>query len=62
MEGAAARTIRPGGVKLRSGKDVRELFVAADACPAECVAAVEVVENEWVGAELEQGDDGFALT
>ena len=45
-----------------SRKDVGELFVAADACPAECVAAVEIVGDEWVGAEFEQGDDGFALS
>ena len=34
---------------------------AAVACPAERVAAVEVVEGERVGAEFEQRDDGFAL-
>ena len=45
-----------------SWKHVGELLVAADACPAERLAAVEVVEDERVGAELEQRDDGVALS
>ena len=36
--------------------------MAADTCPAERIAAVEVVEDQRVGAEFEQRDYGFALS
>lgn len=39
----------------------RRVPVAADSCPPERVAAVERVGDERVGAEFEQGYDGFAL-
>jgi hypothetical protein len=47
---------------VASGEDVREFFVAADACPAERVAAVEAVEDERVCSEFEQCGDGLALS
>ncbi len=46
----------------RSGEDVREFFVPVLACPSEGVAAVEFVLDEWICSEIEQGDDGFAMS
>src|ERR671931_2572552 len=53
---ATARRTRPG-----SREHVRQLGVAAEARPAERTAAVQVVEDERVSAELEQDEHGFAL-
>jgi hypothetical protein len=44
-----------------SRKNVREFFVAVDARPSECVAAVQVVEDERVRSEFEQCDERLAL-
>src|SRR3954465_3515712 len=50
-----------GRASLWSGKDVGELRVPAGARPPERAAAVQVVEDQRVGAELEQGNDRLPL-
>ena len=49
-------------LQSESGKDVREISVAALSCPTERVAAVELVLDERICSEVQQCDDCFALS
>src|SRR4051794_9142189 len=45
-----------------SGEQLGEFFMTAETGPAERGAAVELVEDEQVGSELQESDDGVALS